>query len=473
MLKKQGDVRGMGFTCLAFGGIFLFNPIVAVVDVLPNVIGYLLIYAGLWKLADLNDEFASAHRLARTMIWVGFLEILLWWICYSYLPDVVADPAINASPHEPAMAVLLCSVVSAILNFCFLLPMLKNLFAGFANAAIRCDQCVVNRERRGVSLWERMTKKSVRFVIFASVLAVLPELTILTTLNLLSDKPTVAFDWYPFAPLFRGGMAVVVAVFGLIWLVSYLRFFFRVKKDIPFYDSLQTRYKAEVLPQTNWLLYRRCSVAFFCATVGLIFSAQLRFDSRTLLPGFACAVLLCTAVAIIGTRGMHGAPIFYMLGAILAVISGTHEYCFARYMKNHDLEDALHLPTAYTDFYQVRVLQCVEAIATVAFLSAFFWIVWQFLVKLIRMEEGGLFAKSKSKFAVRLVLTALFAVGAAIFGSINAFLQLEIKYLWWIALLFTTIMLLLCRGLLVEIKEEILSRAESDRMHKKHQGDAY
>ena len=76
MLKKQGDVRGMGFICLALGGIFLFNPIVAVVDVLPNVIGYLLIYAGLWRLADLNDEFASAHRLSRIMIWVGLLEII-------------------------------------------------------------------------------------------------------------------------------------------------------------------------------------------------------------------------------------------------------------------------------------------------------------------------------------------------------------------------------------------------------------
>ena len=465
-MKKQSGLNGMGLTCLALGGIFLCNPIVAVVDVLPNVIGYLLMYAGLWKLADLNDEFASAHRLTRTMIWVGLLELALWWVCYSYLPDVVADPAINASPHEVAMAILLCSVVSAILNFCFLLPLFKNLFAGFATAAIRCDRSVVNSEKRGASAWERIMKRSVRFAALASVLAVLPELTILTTLNLMSDQPTVGFDWHPFAPLLRGAMAVVVAVLGLIWLISYLRFLFRVKRDTPFCESIRERYTAEVLPQTDWLLYRRCSVAFFCATVGLIFSAQLRFDNRTLLPGFVCAVLLCASVAIIGTRGMHGAPIFYALGAVLAVISLTHEYYFARYIQNHDLEDALHLPGAYEDFYQVRVLQCVEVVVTALFLCAFLWILWQFLGKLAEQDADGLFAKSKAKYAVRLALTALFAGGAAVFGAINAFLQLEIKYLWWIALLFTTVTLLICRGLLVEIKEEILSRAESDRMHK-------
>ena len=306
-MKKQAGKLGMGITCLMLGGICLFNPVVALVDVLPDLIGYLLFYVGLWRLSDLNDEFSAAFSLSRTLMWIGALELAFVWVCYSYLPDVVSDPAIEAAPNEVPMAILLCATVSAVLRFCFLIPMFRNLFAGFATAAIPCNGCAVAKDVRGIAVWERIRERSVTFVVIASILAVLPELTVLTSINLLLDTPTVSFDWYRFAPLMRGFAATICTVVALVWIISYLRFFIRVKRDVAFCESLSHRYRAEVLVQPNWLLYRRYSVAFFWATVGLIFSAHLNIDNRSILPGFVCAVFLCIAVSVLGVKKLRGA----------------------------------------------------------------------------------------------------------------------------------------------------------------------
>ena len=45
------------------GCLFLFNPTVNLIDVLPDVIGYLLILKGLYKLADLNGKIKAARQI--------------------------------------------------------------------------------------------------------------------------------------------------------------------------------------------------------------------------------------------------------------------------------------------------------------------------------------------------------------------------------------------------------------------------
>lgn len=52
------------FQLMWFGYVFLFDLRVRGFDILPDVLGYLLITAGLRRLSHLNDHFAKAARLA-------------------------------------------------------------------------------------------------------------------------------------------------------------------------------------------------------------------------------------------------------------------------------------------------------------------------------------------------------------------------------------------------------------------------
>ena len=48
--------------CLMAACVFLANPTVAFRDPLPDLIGYLLLFFGLSRLADLQDHFAESRK---------------------------------------------------------------------------------------------------------------------------------------------------------------------------------------------------------------------------------------------------------------------------------------------------------------------------------------------------------------------------------------------------------------------------
>lgn len=63
------------FQLIWFGYAFLFDLRVRGVDVLPDVLGYLLITAGLRRLSRVNDHFAKAARLAPIAALISLADI--------------------------------------------------------------------------------------------------------------------------------------------------------------------------------------------------------------------------------------------------------------------------------------------------------------------------------------------------------------------------------------------------------------
>ncbi|GAU80026.1 hypothetical protein [Fusibacter sp. 3D3] len=65
----------MGYSKIFYGFIFLFDLRFAGFDVLPNFIGYILIYQGLTLLKDKNKFFIEAKGLAFPMIFISVLSL--------------------------------------------------------------------------------------------------------------------------------------------------------------------------------------------------------------------------------------------------------------------------------------------------------------------------------------------------------------------------------------------------------------
>ena len=53
--EKNKTIR-LGFSYIALSAIFFFNANVNVIDVLPDVMGYVILLAAMTKLADLSDD---------------------------------------------------------------------------------------------------------------------------------------------------------------------------------------------------------------------------------------------------------------------------------------------------------------------------------------------------------------------------------------------------------------------------------
>ena len=55
--------KNFGFGAILVSFIFIFNPNIHLIDLLPDAIGYLLLCLGLSQLADMNDYAQDALKL--------------------------------------------------------------------------------------------------------------------------------------------------------------------------------------------------------------------------------------------------------------------------------------------------------------------------------------------------------------------------------------------------------------------------
>ncbi|WP_427340742.1 hypothetical protein [Caloranaerobacter sp. DY30410] len=65
----------MGFSKIFWGFIFLFDFRLNGVDIIPDFIGFILIYFGLQKLVEKNNNFELAKNLAFPLIFISVFDI--------------------------------------------------------------------------------------------------------------------------------------------------------------------------------------------------------------------------------------------------------------------------------------------------------------------------------------------------------------------------------------------------------------
>ena len=79
-MKSRSKSDSMGWGMIAVGLLFLFNPNINIIDVLPDFIGYIFLCLGGAKLTDLNESIDRALSAFRKMILIdaGKWLALMW-----------------------------------------------------------------------------------------------------------------------------------------------------------------------------------------------------------------------------------------------------------------------------------------------------------------------------------------------------------------------------------------------------------
>jgi hypothetical protein len=65
----------MGFDRIFWGLLFMFDFRIQGFDILPDIVGYFLIYSGLEKLAERNGHFGEARKYALPLAVISILDI--------------------------------------------------------------------------------------------------------------------------------------------------------------------------------------------------------------------------------------------------------------------------------------------------------------------------------------------------------------------------------------------------------------
>lgn len=300
----------MNIGYLIAGWIFLFNPTVNMIDVLPDVIGYILILKGLSKLADLDGKISAARQRFKAAVWISSGELFV----------MLLIPVFDATWY------LIFSFLFGVMKLIYLIPAFIFLFEGISYLEIRHTNHKTRRENAakpkfggifdktefvsGTAYFELYEKKnapqsspdfeqtipftggserlyvrdvgfssrtgdrtvylyesdearviSIIFVIAHVVCACLPEFTaIMGTENGYPSSGTLVFSGV--RTVFALLLAVVSLLFGVIWLIRMIRYFERFRRDREFLASLEEKYNREILPDT--LLWTKRKTHAFC-----------------------------------------------------------------------------------------------------------------------------------------------------------------------------------------------------------------
>ena len=214
MTKPNKKIR---FGLLYAGLVFFFNPYFAVVDVLPDFIGCLLIIAGLSRAMLVNRVLAEART--------AFFKLMVADIVKTVLLMVT----MGAGATEQPTALLLVAFSATAVELFFLIPAVKLLFEGLSSIATLEDCPALYTTYRGrLSRIELLQKQTVIFIFAREVICLLPEFTALT-LSTYTDSDLI--NMYRYIGLIRAFSVCIVLVCGIVWLVQLTRTFLSLWRE--------------------------------------------------------------------------------------------------------------------------------------------------------------------------------------------------------------------------------------------------
>ena len=254
---------------------FLFNPNIAVIDVLPDFIGYIFLCLALSKIADLNDDLAEAKTAFLRMIFVDAGKILaIFWIFGM------------ESAGEKSSSFLLWAFVFAFVELILLIPAYRKLFDGILHFGNFYEsEMIFKKPRRAKgekSTTERLKTFTVFFVSAKAILSFLPELADLT--NFSYDERGAVLNLYQYIGTMRALCFIPMLIIGLIWLVRMQRYVAGLRKDSALMQGLDAAYVEKVLPRTGMFIGRSVSAACVALMFAAVLSLDFRLDHINLIP---------------------------------------------------------------------------------------------------------------------------------------------------------------------------------------------
>ena len=303
--------RNVGFGMVFAGLVFFFNPNVQLFDVLPDVIGALLIYFGLKNAAEAGAYFDDARKVSFSLIWLYVLKSVLAFSLLRY-PD-------NALPYT-----FLAGVVEAIA----LISFFAKLYDGFEYASMRSSN---NGET--AKYVKDVRAMSYIFVISRSVLAFVPEILELLQQNDEVDLSANAayrmpiIRLKPYVLLF---CVTVALLLGILYLVRTGSFFARVKKDAKLADYLSALYTDAHQNDRELYASRAFGTSLLWLAAAGVFAVDFTLDGVDVLIDLAGWVCMLAAFAVLSRFDGKKMPVLPLALYAVASAASTAVNTFVR-----------------------------------------------------------------------------------------------------------------------------------------------
>lgn len=266
----------IGFGALAVASVFLFDPNIAILDLLPDFIAYIMIVSALLPLSYICPKLEVAvSKFALAAVVSGARFIALF-------------PVFGMSNQsERPMMILLVSFSFAVVELLFTVPAWTAFFDGMLYLSERTGAMAVYKIRHGRSTVNGWAKTlTIAWIFIKPMLAVLPEFSALTD----GGYDDTIFNWYEYIGLFRKLGFMFGLVVGMLWLAAIERYWHTICVDGEFISALKRKYSEEISEDDIRFTKQRIKVAFVFLAVAFLLEIDFMIDYNNVIPDVLPAI---------------------------------------------------------------------------------------------------------------------------------------------------------------------------------------
>ena len=418
MARQKTALGRVGWTRLSWvvALVFLFNPNMHGVDILPDAVGYLLLIHALRRVATLDDSFAEASRLLGRMAWLSAARLVgLVWI--------IAVPGANEQPT----LLLLLSFVLGVLELITVFPACHQLFRGLAYLGSRMGGEVVltsvraERNRRILKALERPMSEGRRarlerklkkpvggdmtdracldcliFAVVKTVLCVLPELSALSEPTYREGVTLV--NWYAYVNLFRVAALAVGSVVGLVWLCRMARYLLRIEADTSLWETLEMRCDEDERNHPERLPARHLRLFVGLTFAAFVFCINFSVDNVNLFPSVLTPLILLGALSVL-RQYLSRLTVWLcaLCCAVSTAASGVAMAMSLSFFAKYDVSAYFRSETVQRAYDGVFVVTVIESVATALMLVLLFVVLWQMIARYTGHHDAATFCYTKEE----------------------------------------------------------------------------
>lgn len=394
--------------------VFLFNPVVSIIDVLPDFFAYLFLMIALSKAKYLFDNIGDAYDALKKMLIISFFKT----VCIFTLPFV-----------DETMA-LVFSFTFGMVEIIYAIPAFTRLFDSLSYASLRDvgnDMLVKNSDR--------IKRVTIAFFIAKTVLASLPDATAL------SFNDVGQMTLIEFRPMLFIVSSFFSLIFGIIWIVFWSKYFSGFFKRGEFANKIDEEFCEKILPKKSMLTSKDFITALLIMAVGGFFVFDFCIGYVNIINDGVFSIFLSIALLfLLKRKRIDSKPLLYFFFGVsfLHIVFSVLETVFTvKYFNLYDIRSMMTNSDAEDMYLIVEIFAVLSSVFFVFVVLLMLWLVRKYSLSTVK-ENKSFFSERRiddfsKEYLLQLnkksIFTLMFALLCAGFYIFYAFSKMYFDFL--------------------------------------------
>lgn len=298
--------------------IFIAVPDISAIDLLPDALGFFLLYTALAVPSEFSNKLADARTLLFKLMLLSAADfavssvitsddltmVLLIAFCFGIAEavmmyivfDGIIDGMVYLGTNFPAVGVYMPERERVLIRYRTRIEKRLRVVASREaekgriiseeDIKSKTDELTAKRSDKSLS---RFIKRTHRFIVLRAALNILPEFTALSAYEYEGDVGSYNVNIADFRGLFVTLAVFVSAVIAVFWAASAIRYVNGIRRDKPFITSIYKAYNSGVKTNFGLLQYKLHKAALVVLAVGIVLSLDFVIDHINIIPDFISA----------------------------------------------------------------------------------------------------------------------------------------------------------------------------------------